>query len=137
VLSALLPFQFTVLLSSCLARVIKPWGQVFVPSVWILLYLQRVCFKDTRFECLCYQKFFYFTGPEIIIFTILGGNCIKVLRKTSPVAMGFPLGNTFHVIVRVILAYPLITFQFNCRGGRSDVIWYGFWLIYIVVGYVE
>ena len=135
-LFALCTFQFMVPLSSFLTRVIKPWGQVFVPSVWILLYLDWVCFKDTRCECLCYQKFFYFTGPEIIIGTILGCNCIKVLCKTSPVAMGFPLGNTFHVLFCVILAYPLIAFQFNCRSVRSIVIWYGVRLIYIVVGYV-
>jgi hypothetical protein len=48
------PFQPTVVLSSFFASVIKPWGQVFIPSVWILLKLYWVCFDDTRFLCLYY-----------------------------------------------------------------------------------
>ena len=136
VLFALCTFQLTVPLLSFLARVIKPWGQVFIPSVWILLYLKWVCFKDTRFLCLCYQKLLYFASPEIIILTKLGCDCIKILFKTILITMGLPLGNTFHIFFCVVLAYPLITFQFNCRSGRSIVISDGVWLVYIVVWYV-
>lgn len=107
---ALCTFQPTVSLSCFLARVIKPWGQVFIPSVWILLYLKWVCFKDTRFLCLCYQKLLYFASPEIIILTKLGCDCIKILFKTILITMGLPLGNTFHIFFCVVLAYPLITF---------------------------
>ena len=102
-------FLLSVSLSCRFAGCFKPWGQVFCPTVGILLDLDCRCFYDPRFPRFSYQKFLYIDCPEIIIISVLCGDGIKRLCKTATVAMGLPLVDTVHIFACIFLSYPLIS----------------------------
>jgi hypothetical protein len=116
-------FKSAVFLSCCLALLFKPRGQVFCPSVRILLDFHWDCFNDPRFFGFCYYIFFYFPCSQCIVVAILSCNFIKLRCKTASIAILLPLANAIHIYFRIITPYPLISLILHCRGIQLTTIW--------------
>jgi hypothetical protein len=109
-------FLYPILFPSLFTCIVEPWGQVFGPSVGVLLYFDYLCFNYSCFFGFSDEEFLQFDRAQFIVIAVSGCNFFKLLREITSIAVDLPLRYAMHVCARVFFSNPFITFPFHCRG---------------------